>query len=114
MKVEMLKNLGTAGAASRYAKHFGLSASQNRMLVDYMKLWSVLRQCCGEQMSRTWRRHLTHEKREKPSEFKNETIIQLARDCNNVNMTENLLMRTSVFTKFVKQTGCVASLNACF
>jgi len=43
---------------SKYQKIFRLTDVEVLLLTQYMRYWSILRQCCGSQMSKHWRREL--------------------------------------------------------
>ena len=43
---------------SKYQKIFSLTNVEVLLLTQYMRYWSILRQCCGSQMSKYWRKKL--------------------------------------------------------
>mmetsp|Transcript_68044 Transcript_68044/g.113134 ORF Transcript_68044/g.113134 Transcript_68044/m.113134 type:complete len:313 (-) Transcript_68044:325-1263(-) len=55
--VQFTADLAQRGAtlALRYQEIFGLSQSETNVLLVFMRYWSILRQCCGPQMSASWR-----------------------------------------------------------
>lgn len=63
--LETLKKLGIDHWLKVYADFFSLSPNDLQVMSKYFKIWNVLRQCCGMQMSKSYRNDLL------PSDKKN-------------------------------------------
>lgn len=55
--VQVLSSLSMRGyfLVGDYASIFGLGEEDKKKLLHYIRFWSVLRQCCGAQLSADWR-----------------------------------------------------------
>eukprot|EP00441_Pelagodinium_beii_P032871 CAMPEP_0197632418 /NCGR_PEP_ID=MMETSP1338-20131121/9179_1 /TAXON_ID=43686 ORGANISM="Pelagodinium beii, Strain RCC1491" /NCGR_SAMPLE_ID=MMETSP1338 /ASSEMBLY_ACC=CAM_ASM_000754 /LENGTH=315 /DNA_ID=CAMNT_0043203983 /DNA_START=50 /DNA_END=997 /DNA_ORIENTATION=- len=78
---------------------FGLTDEQTRQLLEYMKYWSMLRQCCGVQMSADYREALTGAVDSIKSAY---SFSSPACDIYNVAHVESKLMATDVWKKYSK------------
>lgn len=56
--METLKEFGSAGLVPAYIAGFGLSSRDRTNMIEYFSHWEILRQCCGKQMSKSWRNDL--------------------------------------------------------
>jgi len=65
--METLKKEGIPRIAHDFALGYGLPNEDEKKLVDFFSLWEILRQCCGQQMSRKWRNDLTPEIYRRPT-----------------------------------------------
>ena len=96
--------------AAKYADAFGLSTSHLYALLDFIRYWDVLRQCCGAQMSDDWRAAL---------EGRNVTDPEPAVDspgysaCTmyDLDAVESLLMGTEVYRRFGAHAKRIRSLS---
>eukprot|EP00986_Skeletonema_menzelii_P016469 scaffold14726_cov146-Skeletonema_menzelii.AAC.1 len=59
--MDTLKRVGIPRLAHDFANGYNLTDEDEMMLVEFMSKWEVLRQCCGEQMSKLWRNDLLPE-----------------------------------------------------
>jgi len=56
--VETLSQIGTSGYLQSYADFFNLTSQHIKLMTEYFQDWDILRQCCGMQMSRTFKNDL--------------------------------------------------------
>lgn len=56
--METLSQIGTSGYVQPYANFFNLTTQHIKSMKEYFQDWDVLRQCCGMQMSRTFKNDL--------------------------------------------------------
>lgn len=59
--MQALKRGGIPYIAHDFAFGYDLPREDEEMLVEYFSKWEILRQCCGEQMSKKWRNDLLPE-----------------------------------------------------
>ena len=52
---EDVKKYGFNAGRSEYEAAFQLNSTQSTILYEWVKLWDILRMCCGSQMSQAWR-----------------------------------------------------------
>lgn len=59
--MQTLKEEGIPRIAHDFVVGYGLPKDDEERLIEFFSSWEVLRQCCGEQMSKYWRNDLTPE-----------------------------------------------------
>ena len=92
------------GADVEYAPGYGahafrLTAPQLYTLVDYIRHWDVLRQCCGAQMSKDWRATLQGHGARTPDPLVHSSKYA-ACEAYNLDVVEAMLVSTEVFRRF--------------
>uniref|UniRef100_A0A7S4W7L1 Phospholipase B-like n=1 Tax=Alexandrium monilatum TaxID=311494 RepID=A0A7S4W7L1_9DINO len=96
--VQTMRQLSLKGyfIVTEYQRIFGLSDDQLEVLLQYMRYWHTLRQCCGRQMSfdfrfsllnRTWRRH------------KKSSSMYHACEAYDIGAVERAVMNTRLITE---------------
>lgn len=91
--METLKSGGIKRIAADFAFGYDLCKDDEEMLVEYMTKWEVLRQCCGQQMSSSWRNDLL------PEVYKKEQLKPhpFCKDYD-IDEIENAFMKTKLFS----------------
>ncbi len=56
--METLSQIGISGYLQSYADFFNLTSQHIKLMTEYFQDWDILRQCCGMQMSRTFKNDL--------------------------------------------------------
>eukprot|EP00931_Biecheleriopsis_adriatica_P059089 TRINITY_DN35299_c0_g1_i1.p1 TRINITY_DN35299_c0_g1~~TRINITY_DN35299_c0_g1_i1.p1 ORF type:complete len:411 (-),score=61.58 TRINITY_DN35299_c0_g1_i1:59-1291(-) len=79
-----------------YQDIFGLTDQEIRSLVNFMRYWHVLRQCCGFQMSEDWRAMLQRRPNYKPH-WDVEASAYPACEVYDLNQIQSSLMRLPLF-----------------
>ena len=105
-----LSRYGWHHFAAMYAHAFRLKTWQLYALVDYIRYWDVLRQCCGTQMSNDWRSTLqgNHVKTPEPDVH---SPGYPACGAHNMDVVEKLLLNTSVFRRFGAYAEIIQKLS---
>ena len=85
--------------AAMYAHAFRLTTPQLYALVDYIRHWDVLRQCCGAQMSKDWRATLQGHDARTPDPAVHSPWYA-ACEAYNLDVVEAMLVSTEVFRRF--------------
>lgn len=97
---EDISRKGVSNLTTEYAKMFGLSPEQVDSFHQYMDMWTILRQCCGTQMSQHWMAVLQGRSRSyPPCEQHNITQVELA------------LMSSYVYRTFGSREGLIGALS---
>lgn len=96
-----LDEVGRAGfyIATQYQKHFGLSDNKMVHVLEYLRYWDILRQCCGKQMSSDWRNKLAPQKGYKQHHEPN-SLTYPACEMYNITQVETLFINTYIYQKF--------------
>jgi hypothetical protein len=94
-----LSHYGWHHFAAVYAHAFRLKTLQLYALVDYIRYWDVLRQCCGAQMSDDWRKTLQGKHVKTPNPAVHSPGYP-ACETHNLDVVEKLLVNTEVFRRF--------------
>jgi hypothetical protein len=87
--------------AADYAPSFGLSKEETEALVSYISIWSILRQCCGSQMSTDYRAYLHNTTRDdvvRHDGRHSNTVVQLCRS-QDLDQIEKDLTTTHPFKR---------------
>lgn len=81
-----------------YKEIFGLSKEQFGPVVQFMRLWDVLRRCCGPQMSLDYRMRMYGKKGYRPH-LTSESVAWDACDLYDIDQVERRYMRSSLYKK---------------
>jgi len=82
-----------------YASLVRLTLDETEQLLDYMRYWSSLRQCCGSQMSSDWRKELQGDTEHSPAHPFG-TGSYPACETMDLDHLEGNLLRTRVVSRF--------------
>ncbi len=67
-----------------YRRIFELDEEQSEVLLEWLAAWSVVRLCCGTQMSDAWRTHLVPGARVAPSSFSGKSASSSSSSCKEL------------------------------
>jgi hypothetical protein len=98
---QLVPALSTRGYlyAADYAPLFGLTVDEREQLLDYLRYWDTLRQCCGSQMSADWRARLQGTELSPPHRAFGTPTYPACEVYDMDNLERNLL-RTRVVLRF--------------
>jgi hypothetical protein len=85
--------------AADYGPIFGLTVDETDQLLDYLRYWDTLRQCCGSQMSSDWRAALQGSVLN-PAHRSFGSSTYPACEIFDMDMLERNLLRTRVVLRF--------------
>eukprot|EP00421_Protoceratium_reticulatum_P019636 CAMPEP_0168387484 /NCGR_PEP_ID=MMETSP0228-20121227/15969_1 /TAXON_ID=133427 /ORGANISM="Protoceratium reticulatum, Strain CCCM 535 (=CCMP 1889)" /LENGTH=305 /DNA_ID=CAMNT_0008400721 /DNA_START=91 /DNA_END=1005 /DNA_ORIENTATION=+ len=78
-----------------YAEIFSLSDAEKKEMLHYMRHWTVLRQCCGPQLSQDWRNKLQGKNSTRSRSDPNYPACEVY----NMDALESALLDTDVFKR---------------
>ncbi|KAL7526844.1 hypothetical protein ACHAWF_001936, partial [Thalassiosira exigua] len=88
-----------------YVAGYGLSEKDEANLMEYFSMWQVLRQCCGQQMSKHWRNDMM------PKQFKDRYLkSHLSCASYDIDSIEQTFMNTEIYAMIQKYQN-IQSLN---
>ena len=103
--MESLKSEGISGMVSQYVQGYQLSPQDEQDLNEYFKYWEIIRQCCGQQMSKKWRNDMM------PDEYKIKKLPHHPTCANyDIDEIERLLISSKLYAK-IQQYPNLISLN---
>ena len=92
--MESLKEDGISGLVHHYVQGYGLSSQDEQELIHYFENWSVLRQCCGQQMSSKWRNDMM------PAQYKRKDLKSHPTCANyDIDSIEQSLLSSKLYAK---------------
>lgn len=103
--LETLKKRGIDYWLKRYAEFFSLSSQDLKLMSEYFKMWDKLRQCCGMQMSKSFRNDLLQPDEKNPR-VKPHAFCELI----NPDSIETSFMNTDLF-KLIDQYPLMRRMN---
>lgn len=101
--MESLKADGIPGLVSHYVQGYSLTTDDYQDLSEYFSHWEILRQCCGQQMSKKWRNDMM------PLQYKRKDLDPHP-TCGNydIDEVENALMSTNLYAKMQQYPNMMA------
>ena len=103
--LETLKEVGIDYWLSMYANFFALSSEDLNLMSEYFQKWSKLRQCCGLQMSKSFRNDILQPSQKNPL-IKPHPFCELA----DAESMESSFMSTKLY-KIIAQYPLVRKMN---
>ena len=113
--VQVTAMLARSGAASLiatdYAPALGLTSEQTGHLIEYIRYWSILRQCCGFEMSADWHAVLRNDSSHVPHHASTSSTYP---DCGiySLDAVEAALLRSHVYQRFRRYARRIRSFSA--
>jgi len=90
---------------------FNLTQMELSFLLEYMRFWSILRQCCGVQMSADWRAQLQNDSKH-VSHHENQTSFDYpACEIYNIEAVEKLLISSHVYRRYHRFSATLSTLS---
>jgi len=112
--LETLGRDGIHGILDDYARIFRLSAHELAELSEYIRYWTILRQCCGKQMSVDWRKMLQNHTRDGHAIHDHKHSMHdpnyHACEMYNIKWVERLLLQSEFLMHFKENEGKNAQL----
>ena len=112
--LETLGRDGIHGILDDYARIFRLSAHELTELSEYIRYWTILRQCCGKQMSVDWRKMLQKHTRDGHAIHNHKRSMHdpnyHACEMYNIKWVERLLLQSEFLMHFKENEGKNAQL----
>eukprot|EP00965_Chrysotila_dentata_P128933 4262956-Pleurochrysis_carterae.AAC.1 len=106
---EMLRHHGYR-VATKYQQILSLSKPQVDDLLEYLRYWVVLRQCCGMQMSAEWRARLVEGPTHRVRHSSNSSQYP-ACEIYDLDAVERAVMGTKIFSRFRAFSPILSSVS---
>lgn len=111
--VQDYASLGRLGYRVVYAYQpvLHLTDEQTAEIMQYIRYWSVLRQCCGSQMSHDWRAQLQGNKKH-AARVQPQSTLYPACEIYDLDALETALMHSSLYQRFADRAPVLRSLSS--
>ena len=97
--------------AFEYQRLLGLSDEQLAHILEYLRYWTVLRQCCGREMSRDYRAILQNDSQYVPHHLRSSPLYP-ACEMYDLNVIESSLLTTYIYRHFASYARRFRSFSA--
>lgn len=111
--VQITSHLARRGylIAADYQRHLGLTDAQLGHVIEYIRYWSVLRQCCGREMSADWRARLRNDSG-RTTHHSPGSGLYPACEIYDLDAVERALMQSYVYRRFHAHARRLRSFSA--